>query len=339
MHCCGNPDAPRLFDLVKPADENLKAAFYYALRDTVVARNMDRAAEIAYAPGSHLKKVVTLKVRTGGCCACRFTIALSAMMFSVQMNEAADSLCLMLTFATAAYEDSIVHKAARAGIAVYGLMVIVGLHGAMSISGRAHQRVGHNDGRWRQTPARQDVPGIRTSSGRRSCRRQGGSCAGAGRRKAAEGELMHLTSNAVSGHVCLWCNSACEELEEACLFLMDSNCLQLCSISYSFSGTVGHHYTAGLLARKSIRPSRPMYIIWLTCHLAPHLECAGAGRGAVAGGGGGQGGARGHQGGGAAGDGRPQGGHGGRGAPRHRRRPHAAPGLPEGCRPGATGLT
>lgn len=54
-------DAPRLFDLVKPADENLKAAFYYALRDTVVARNMDRAAEIAYAPGSHLKKVVTLK--------------------------------------------------------------------------------------------------------------------------------------------------------------------------------------------------------------------------------------------------------------------------------------
>lgn len=42
--------------------DELRAAFYYALHNTVVARNMDRAAEIAYAPGSRLKKVVTLKV-------------------------------------------------------------------------------------------------------------------------------------------------------------------------------------------------------------------------------------------------------------------------------------
>ena len=60
MHCTG---APRLFDLVDTKDE-LRPAFYNALGNTVVARNMDHAAEIAYAPKSQLRKVVTLKVRS-----------------------------------------------------------------------------------------------------------------------------------------------------------------------------------------------------------------------------------------------------------------------------------
>jgi hypothetical protein len=42
--------------------EELRPAFYNALGNTVVACNMDHAAEIAYAPGSQLRKVVTLKV-------------------------------------------------------------------------------------------------------------------------------------------------------------------------------------------------------------------------------------------------------------------------------------
>ena len=57
--CAG---APRLFDLVDTKDE-LRPAFYNALGNTVVARNMDHAAEIAYTPKSQLRKVVTLKVR------------------------------------------------------------------------------------------------------------------------------------------------------------------------------------------------------------------------------------------------------------------------------------
>jgi hypothetical protein len=47
--------------------DELRPAFYNALGNTVVARNMDHAAEIAYAPKSQLRKVVTLKVRPGTC--------------------------------------------------------------------------------------------------------------------------------------------------------------------------------------------------------------------------------------------------------------------------------
>jgi structural maintenance of chromosome 4 len=60
LHCAG---APRLFDLVDTKDE-LRPAFYNALGNTVVARNIDHASEIAYAPKSQLRKVVTLKVRS-----------------------------------------------------------------------------------------------------------------------------------------------------------------------------------------------------------------------------------------------------------------------------------
>ncbi len=51
-------------------DVKLRPAFFYALRNTVVARTMDRAAEIAYARDSAFRKVVTLKVRRAGTLTC-----------------------------------------------------------------------------------------------------------------------------------------------------------------------------------------------------------------------------------------------------------------------------
>ena len=36
-------NAPRLFDLVQPVSDDVRPAFYYALRDTVVAKDIDQA--------------------------------------------------------------------------------------------------------------------------------------------------------------------------------------------------------------------------------------------------------------------------------------------------------
>ena len=38
----------RLFDLIKVQDEKLKTAFYFALKDTLVADNLEVATRIAY---------------------------------------------------------------------------------------------------------------------------------------------------------------------------------------------------------------------------------------------------------------------------------------------------
>lgn len=38
----------RLYDLVQVKDERVKVAFYHALRDTLVADNLDQATRIAY---------------------------------------------------------------------------------------------------------------------------------------------------------------------------------------------------------------------------------------------------------------------------------------------------
>lgn len=55
----GQP-APRLFDLVQVKDRQFLPAFYYALRDTLVAKDLDEATVIAYQ-GSQCKfRVVTL---------------------------------------------------------------------------------------------------------------------------------------------------------------------------------------------------------------------------------------------------------------------------------------
>ena len=63
---------PRLFDLVKCRDERLRLAFYYAMRDTVVAGDLDQAARIAYGQDRRWRRVVTLKVggRAGGRAGC-----------------------------------------------------------------------------------------------------------------------------------------------------------------------------------------------------------------------------------------------------------------------------
>ncbi|XP_066249114.1 structural maintenance of chromosomes protein 4 [Euwallacea similis] len=49
----------RLFDLIKVSDERVKTAFYYALRDTLVAEDLEQASRIAY--GARRYRVVTLK--------------------------------------------------------------------------------------------------------------------------------------------------------------------------------------------------------------------------------------------------------------------------------------
>ncbi len=51
--------AQRLFDLIKCSDD-VKPAFYYALRDTLVARDLDEATAIAYQNGRATWRVVTL---------------------------------------------------------------------------------------------------------------------------------------------------------------------------------------------------------------------------------------------------------------------------------------
>ena len=48
----GTPEGvPRLFDLVRVADDRLRVAFFFAMRDTVVADDLDQATRIAYGEG------------------------------------------------------------------------------------------------------------------------------------------------------------------------------------------------------------------------------------------------------------------------------------------------
>ncbi|CAH0546726.1 unnamed protein product [Brassicogethes aeneus] len=51
-------NVPRLFDLIKIQDDRVRTAFYYALRDTLVANDLDQASRIAY--GAQRFRVVTL---------------------------------------------------------------------------------------------------------------------------------------------------------------------------------------------------------------------------------------------------------------------------------------
>lgn len=52
-------NAPRLFDLVKPKDLKLAPAFYKAVRDTLVADNLEQANRLAFGSGRRWR-VVTL---------------------------------------------------------------------------------------------------------------------------------------------------------------------------------------------------------------------------------------------------------------------------------------
>ncbi|XP_013923418.1 PREDICTED: structural maintenance of chromosomes protein 4 isoform X1 [Thamnophis sirtalis] len=51
---------PRLFDMVKVKDENVRQAFYFALRDTLVANNLDQATRVAFGKGNRWR-VITLQ--------------------------------------------------------------------------------------------------------------------------------------------------------------------------------------------------------------------------------------------------------------------------------------
>lgn len=53
-------NVPRLFDLVRVKDNTVLPAFYYALRDTLVANNLDQATRIGLQ-GSTRYRVVTVK--------------------------------------------------------------------------------------------------------------------------------------------------------------------------------------------------------------------------------------------------------------------------------------
>ncbi|GLJ12037.1 hypothetical protein SUGI_0182570 [Cryptomeria japonica] len=51
---------PRLFDLITVQDERIKLAFYAALGNTVVAKDLDQATRIAYGQDKEFRRVVTL---------------------------------------------------------------------------------------------------------------------------------------------------------------------------------------------------------------------------------------------------------------------------------------
>lgn len=57
--CFSPENVDRLYDLIKVEDEDVKTAFYYALRDTLVACDLEQASRIAY--GAQRFRVVTLK--------------------------------------------------------------------------------------------------------------------------------------------------------------------------------------------------------------------------------------------------------------------------------------
>lgn len=53
-------NTPRLFDLVKVEEEKVLPAFYFALRDTLVANNLEDGTRVAFQSDKRWR-VVTLK--------------------------------------------------------------------------------------------------------------------------------------------------------------------------------------------------------------------------------------------------------------------------------------
>ena len=50
-----------LFQLLQVSDKRLAVAWYFALKDTVVANDLDQASRIAYGPDKRFARVVTLE--------------------------------------------------------------------------------------------------------------------------------------------------------------------------------------------------------------------------------------------------------------------------------------
>jgi structural maintenance of chromosome 4 len=59
----GPAGVKRLYDLVKMRDETLRCAFFYALRDSLVANDLEQASKIAYSGNRRWARVVTLQVQ------------------------------------------------------------------------------------------------------------------------------------------------------------------------------------------------------------------------------------------------------------------------------------
>ena len=53
---------PRLFNLVRVREGKLRPAFYFALRNTLVAQDLEQASRIAYGHGGKWARVVTMQV-------------------------------------------------------------------------------------------------------------------------------------------------------------------------------------------------------------------------------------------------------------------------------------
>lgn len=54
-------NVPRLFDLIRVNDDRVKTAFYYALRETLVAENLEQAVRLGYGTyGGKRYRVITL---------------------------------------------------------------------------------------------------------------------------------------------------------------------------------------------------------------------------------------------------------------------------------------
>lgn len=51
---------PRLFDMVRVQDESMKPAFYFALRDTLVAKDLEQATRLAFQKDKRWR-VVTMQ--------------------------------------------------------------------------------------------------------------------------------------------------------------------------------------------------------------------------------------------------------------------------------------
>jgi structural maintenance of chromosome 4 len=71
---------PRLIDLIKPAEPRLAVAFYYGVRETAVADDLDTASKIAYE-GRQRRRVVTLAGR--GLHSFRFQLNLSSSVHRI----------------------------------------------------------------------------------------------------------------------------------------------------------------------------------------------------------------------------------------------------------------
>lgn len=55
---CRPENVPRLFDLIRVQDQRIRPAFYFSVRETLVAETLDQATRIAYGAKRH--RVVTL---------------------------------------------------------------------------------------------------------------------------------------------------------------------------------------------------------------------------------------------------------------------------------------